>query len=189
MSSKEEQQPGPSSISREEQQPDPSGVSQEEQQPAPTGVSQEELASPSGMIITHAQRPPQGTGSKPSLKSKKRKHPSKTQMTISISPEERWQWKQKQREINNARKKAIYEEILLIVENTHEWIFGDTTSAVSALRALRRRDLDGIAQAAHTFDEFYYLCRKMGLFNIEPSLWDTVYALQCKPIEWNTDTE
>ena len=170
-----------------EQQPGPSGVSQEEQQPAPSGVSQEELASPSGMRITHVQRPPQGTGSKPSLKSKERKQRTKTQKTVSISPEERWQWRQKQRETNNARKKVIYEEILLIVENTHEWIFGDTLSTLSALRALRRRDLDGIAQAAHTSDDFYYLCRKIGLFNVEPSLWDTVYALQRKPHEWDTD--
>ena len=161
--------------------------SKEEQQPDPSGVSQEELASPSGMRITHVQRPPQGTGSKPSLKSKKRKHRGKTQKTVSISPEQRWHWKQKQREINNARKKAIYEEILLIVENMHEWIFGDTISLTSALRALRRRDLDGIAKAAHTSEEFYDLCRKIGLFNIEPSLWDTVYALQCKPDEWDTD--
>ena len=174
-------------MSSEEQQPGPSGVSQEERQPTPSGVSQEELSSPSGTRITQAQRPPQGTGSKPSLKSRKRKRPGEAPKTISIYPEERWQWKVKQRETNNARKKAIYEEIILIVENTHEWIFGDIFSALAAIRALRRRDPDGIAKAAHTCDEFYFLCRKLGLFNIDPFLWHTVYALQRKPYEWDTD--
>ena len=161
--------------------------SEEEQQPGPSGVPQEELASPSGMRITHVQRPPQGTGSKPPMKSKKRKHCGKAKKTVSISPEQRWQLKREQREARNARKKAIYEEILDILQNMHEWLFSDTISLALALQALRRRDLDGIAQAAQTSEEFYDLCRKFGLFNIEPSLWDMVYALQCKPDECDTD--
>ena len=69
----------------------------------------------------------------------------------------------------------------------HEWYFSDTISLALALQALRRRDLDGIAQAAQTSEEFYDLCRKFGLFNIEPGLSDMVYAAQCMPDECDTD--
>ena len=161
--------------------------SEEEQQPGPSGVSQEELASPSGMRITHVQRPPQGTGSKHQLKSKKRKHRGKAKKTVPISPEQLKQLKREQRETKNARKKAIYEEILDILQNMHEWYFKDTMSLALALQALRRRDLDGIAQAAQTSSEFYDLCQMSGLFTIEPSLWDMVYAVQCTPDECDTD--
>ena len=94
------------------------------------------------MSITHVLRPPQETGGKPPLKSKKRKHGGKAQKTVSISPKQFNQLKREQREARNARKqrearnareKAIYEEILLILQNTHEWIFGDITSLTLAL--------------------------------------------------------
>ena len=127
------------------------------------------------MRITHVQRPPQGTGSKHQLKSKKRKHRGKAKKTVPISSE---QLKRKQRETNNARKKAIYEEILDILQNMHEWYFKDTISLALALQALRRRDLHGIAQAAQT-SEFYDLCQNAGLFTLEPTLWRMVYAVEC----------
>ena len=139
------------------------------------------------MSITHIQRPPQGTGSKPPLKSKKRKHGGKAKKTVSISPEQFNQLKREQREARNAREKAIYEEILLILQNMHEWIFRDTISLTLALRAVRRRDLDGIAKAAQTSSEFYDLCENCGLFTIEPSLWEKVYAVPCTSDECDTD--
>ena len=161
--------------------------SKEEQQPGPSGVSQGELASPSGMRITHVQRPPQGTGSKPPLKSKKRKHRGKAKKTVSFSPEHWKQLKRERREAKNARKKAIYEEILDILQNMHEWYFKDTISLTLALQALRRQDLDGIAQAAQTSSEFYDLCENCGLFTVEPSLWTMVYAVPCTSDECDTD--
>ena len=206
--SQEEQQPVPSGVSQEEQQPVPSGVSQEEQQPVPSGVSQEELASPWGTRIT------QGTGSKPPLKSKKKKHGGKASKTVSISPEQLKQlkreqreakkhaWEQRearnarvQREVRNAREqiktrnpqqKAIYGEILLILQNMHEWIFGDTTSLALALRAVRRRDLDGIMKVAQTSDEFFNLCERCGLFIIEPELRE-ILTVPYTSDEWDTD--
>ena len=132
------------------------------------------------MRITHVQRPPQGTGSKHQLKSKKRKHRGKAKKTVPVSSE---QLKREQRETNNAQKKAIYEEILDILQNMHEWYFKDTTSLALALQALRRRDPHGIAQAAQTSSEFYDLCQKFGLFAHEPNLWRMVYAVQYMPDE------
>ena len=148
------------------------------------------------MSITHVLRPPQGTGSKPPLKSKKRKHCGKTQKTVSISPEQFNQLKREQREAKNAREqrearnareKAIYEEILLILQNMHEWIFSDTISLALALRAVRSRDLDGIVKVAQTSEEFCDLCERCGLFTIEPSLWEKIYAVPCTSDECDTD--
>ena len=148
------------------------------------------------MSIIHVQRPPQGTGSKPPLKSKKRKHGGKAKKTVSISPEQFNQLKREQREAKNAREqrearnareKAIYEENLLILQNMHEWIFGDTTSLTLALRAVRRRDLDGIAKLAQTSDEFFDLCERCGLFTIEPDLREKAIAVPCTSDAFDTD--
>ena len=157
------------------------------------------------MSITHVLRPPQGTGSKPPLKSKKRKHGGKAQKTVSISPEQTSQLEREQREARNAREqrevrnareqiktrnareKAIYGEIFLILQNMHEWIFGDTTSLALALRAVRRRDLDGIVKVAQTSDEFFDLCERCGLFTIEPDLRDKALGIPYTSDECDTD--
>ena len=101
-----------------------------------------------------------------------RKHRCKSKKTVLISPE---QLKREQREMLNTRKKAIYEDVLNIVQNMSNWLFEDKQGLATVLRALRRRDLRGIVQGVQAFPRFYYLCRNSGLFTIEPPLWDMVY--------------
>ena len=100
------------------------------------------------LSIIQVRHAPQESGRKHQLKSKKRsacshcfkpydparKHRCKSKKTILISPV---QLKREQREINNARKKAIYEEVLEILQNMHEWYFKDITSLTLALQALK----------------------------------------------------
>ena len=69
----------------------------------------------------------------------------------------------------------------------HEWIFGDTISLALALRAVRRRDLDGIAKVAQTSDEFFDLCERCGLFTIEPDLRDKALGIPSTSDECDTD--
>ena len=87
----------------------------------------------------------------------------------------------------NAWEKAIYGKILLILQNMHEWIFGDTTSLALALRVVRRRDLDGIMKVAQTSDEFFDLCERCGLFTIEPELREKILTTPYISDEWDTD--
>ena len=139
------------------------------------------------LSITQVRHAPQGSGRKHQLKSKKRsvcshcfkpynharKHRCKSEKTVLISPE---QLKREQREILNTRKKAIYEDVLNIVQNMHDWLFKNKQALALVLQALRRRDLRGIAQGVQASQEFYDLCRKSGSFSLEPPLWDMVYG-------------
>ena len=84
------------------------------------------------------------------------------------------QLKQEEREMLNTCKKAIYEDVLNIVQNMSDWLFEDKQVLALVLRALRRRDLCGIVQAVQASPQFYDLCQKCGLFTVEPPLWDMV---------------
>ena len=109
------------------------------------------------LSITQVHHDPQGSGRKRQQKSKKRsvcsrcfkpydharKHRCKSKKTVLISPE---QLKREQREMLNTRKKAIYEDVLNIVQNMSKWLFEDKQVLATVLRALRRRDLRGIVQ-------------------------------------------
>ena len=101
------------------------------------------------------------------------KHRCKSKKTLPISPE---QLKREQREMLNIQKKAIYENVLDIVQNMHDWLLKDKQALVLVLRALRCRDLRGIVQGVQASPEFYDLCQKCGLFTIEPPLWNMVYS-------------
>ena len=68
------------------------------------------------------------------------------------------------------QKKAIYKEVLNIVLNRPDQFFENKEVRSVVIQALRRRDLQGIAQAVVVSQQFYDLCQTSGLFTVEPSL-------------------
>ena len=85
------------------------------------------------------------------------------------------QLKQEERELLHTWKKAIYEDVLRTVKNVSDWLlFKNKQDLPKLFRALRRRDLPGIAQAIETSSRFYTICENCGLFEVEPLLWDMV---------------
>ena len=85
------------------------------------------------------------------------------------------QLKQEERELLHTWKNAIYEDVLRTVKKVSDWLlFKDNQDLPNLLRALRRRDLPGIAQAVQTSSRFYTICENCSLFEVEPLLWDMV---------------
>ena len=67
---------------------------------------------------------------------------------VSTSPD---QLKQEERELLHTWKNAIYEDVLRTVKNVSDWLlFKDNQDLPKLLRALRRRDLPGIAQLSRS---------------------------------------
>ena len=82
-----------------------------------------------------------------------------------------------ERELLHTWKKAIDEDVLRTVKNMPDLLllFKDHRQEPSKLlRALTRRDLSVIMQAAQISLRFYAICENHGLFAVEPPLWNMV---------------
>ena len=80
-----------------------------------------------------------------------------------------------ERELLHTWKNAIYDDVIHTTQKTYDWLmFKDKQDLPKLLRALRRRDLPTIAQAAQFCPRFHNLCENSGLFAVEPLLWDMV---------------
>ena len=85
------------------------------------------------------------------------------------------QLKPEERDLLHAWKNAIYQNVIRTTQKTYDWLmFKDKQDLPKLLRALRRRDLPTIAQAAQFCPRFHNLCENSGLFDVEPDLWDMV---------------
>ena len=73
-------------------------------------------------------------------------------------------------------KCQVFTVLIRTVKNVYDWLlmFQDKHNMPNLLRALRRRDLPTVAQAAQFCPRFYTLCENCGLFDVEPLLWDMV---------------
>ena len=91
---------------------------------------------------------------------------------VSTPPD---QLKPEERNLLHTWKNAIYQDVICTIQKT-TWLlmFQDKQNVPKLLRALRRRDLLTIAQAAQSSPRFYTFCEDSGLFDVEPLLWNLV---------------